>query len=313
MEFADNNKNLILNYLNSIFCLNNISHANLIISPDSFYNQFVAKTFSEIILCKNKNLCGICKPCLMNKSESNPDLVKYPRQTIFNTLDVTDIINNSLESPLYSEFKIVIINNIDQATIQAQNKLLKILEEPPKHIIFIITANNENKILQTIISRTRKIYLKPLKKDMMQLFLDKNYNDSLNKISYVKDDLENAITLSEGWPGKALLYLTEEDLSDSINLAKTIANSFSSSKDISSFAFAIINKKEKFNLFLKLLQSEFEKLLHKCSPNSRIGICNIIELINNCSHLYDSNININILIDNLLMGILENKYNYNLK
>ena len=98
MEFADNNKNLIINYLNSVFCLNNISHANLIISPDSFYNQFVAKTFSEIILCKNKNLCGICKPCLMNKSETNPDLVKYPRQTIFNTLDVTDIINNSLES-----------------------------------------------------------------------------------------------------------------------------------------------------------------------------------------------------------------------
>ena len=147
---------------------NHLSHAYLFISPDLIYNNLCAEIFASHILCENKNFCGSCPSCQKSLAKTNLDLTVLPTEKTILAQDINLVIEKSLERPMFGDFKVFILRGIDSATIQAQNKLLKTLEEPPRHVVFILTATNENKILPTIISRVRKVFLPKLNKKAVE-------------------------------------------------------------------------------------------------------------------------------------------------
>ena len=163
------NKILDQNFINSLGKnFEYLSHAYLFVSPGSTYNNLCAEIFASHILCENKNFCGACPSCQKSLAKTNLDLTTLPTGRTILAEDINLVVEKSLEKPMFGDFKVFILKEIDSATIQAQNKLLKTLEEPPRHVVFILTATNENKILPTIISRVRKIFLPRLNKKIVE-------------------------------------------------------------------------------------------------------------------------------------------------
>lgn len=295
-------KNIIRSIANK-----NLSHAYLFLSIDELNNNLFVKELSKLILCDGQNNCNSCPSCLKVLADSHPDMLSYPKNKNFLVDDANEINIHVLEKPIISDKKIIIINNIDEATIQAQNKILKTLEEPPKSVIFFLTAKNKNKILPTIISRTRKIDLSPLPiKEIKKYILSLNFN--------LEEDLLNtALEYGEGWLGKTLKALNNDSFLLEKKLANDIVEVFNSSKDLSLFSGKILNYKEDIKSFLELLSNKFSKKLTFGEGQNKEGIIKIIEEINLANQNIDRNVNINLIIDNLLMKVLEYKYIYQLQ
>lgn len=288
-----------------------LSHAYLFISPDLIYNNLCAEIFASHILCENKNFCGSCPSCQKSLAKTNLDLTVLPTEKTILAQDINLVIEKSLERPMFGDFKVFILRGIDSATIQAQNKLLKTLEEPPRHVVFILTATNENKILPTIISRVRKVFLPKLNEKAVEEII-------LSPPQYLKEFLPsklNTTALSqvldegEGWLGKTIELLKEESFPKIFALGQEVARSFSKSKDLPALSARILEFKDNILEFLEILEHCFEKLLKE---SGNLGYCEIITQINRSVEELGRNVGANLIVDNLLMKILEIKYNYNL-
>ncbi len=94
------------------------------------------------------------------------DIKMYPKNNAkLLVADANEIVSESFIKPVNLPYKIFLINNFDVSTEEAQNKLLKILEEPPKNVYFILSVKNEGKVLPTIKSRCDKIKILPLSQE----------------------------------------------------------------------------------------------------------------------------------------------------
>ncbi len=130
----------------------------IFISPDRMLNQEFALFFAESLLCKTHTACGVCDNCVRIKLGKHPDLIQYDKPALL-VADANEIVDRSYDTPVFSEYKIFLIHNADNLNEQAQNKLLKTLEEPNKSSIFLLTTSAEYKMLPTILSRGKKVYL----------------------------------------------------------------------------------------------------------------------------------------------------------
>ena len=245
-------------------------------------------------------------------AKTNSDLNIYPNGKSVLVEDIESIIEKSQEKPMFGDKKIFIVKSIDNATFQAQNKLLKTLEEPPKNVIFLLTATNENKILPTIISRVRKEYLQKLDKTFIEQIITSPpeiFKDVIpaNR-KYIPNELKQAVNSGDGYPGKTLEFLNSTTFLTMFSTAQDIATKFMLSKELSSYSEKVVKFKDEIKLFLSLLQNVFEELLK--TSNNKEGYCQIILQINKSNLELDRNVNINLIIDNLLMKILEIKYYY---
>lgn len=291
-------------------------HAYLFLSPDETTNFYHALCFAEKLLCENNCSCEQCGECKKILARTNPDLLIYPSGKNIVVDDVAGIIEKAYESPMNGKIKIFILKNIDNATVQAQNKILKTLEEPQSNSIFLLTATNENKILQTIISRTRREYLVPLEKNELESFLlnpsnlFKAYFDFNKK--YLITEVETAVSNGDGWLGKTVDALESNTLSGKLKLSKELAEDFSSSKNLAEYSAKVLGFKDELKSLFEIFQSELRKKLVSVEGEKALAYCEMIELINNSCLELERNVSANLVVDNLLMKILEIKYNYNI-
>ena len=150
-----------------------------------------------MILCENKG-CNNCKSCLEFESDNHPDfyVIDEGDQTI-KIEKIRQMQGKILEKPIISNRKVYIIRNAENMTKEAQNCLLKTLEEPPEFVVIILVASNENSFLNTILSRCTKIKFKNLSQtELKQVLSDNGYsteNEYLLKAS--GGSVQNAIVL----------------------------------------------------------------------------------------------------------------------
>lgn len=313
-------KNFLLNEeIFNEFCQekkqNKVSHAILLMSQDKLFNLAVANLLGSLFLCQNDSACGQCSSCLKIIASTHPDFFVYPKSKNFVVDEANEIIDKATQSPKISKFKVFLISNIDEATIQAQNKILKTLEEPSPSSIFILTASNENKVLPTVVSRTRKVFLKPLDKQQVKNVLTcvpKLLSGLLPNRNYTDVELKTALDFGEGWLGKTLDCLENTSFVEERAVAGQIANNFSSSKDLSKFSFYVLKFKDDLKNFFEILQNEFSSKLASACCEKQKGIIEIIQQINLFSQDLERNVGQNLVVDNLLMKILEIKYIYQL-
>lgn len=173
-------------------------------------NYEYAKLFAKMILCLNgeHNYCGKCKSCLMFDDDNHSDYFEINKDST-ESIKIDEIRNMQekiIERPITSSKKVYVINNAENMTVEAQNCLLKTLEEPPEFITIILVANNENTILPTIKSRCTKVAFteentKELSEEDKQRYetLEKIFGniekyksiDLLNKIDVLYKDKDN--------------------------------------------------------------------------------------------------------------------------
>lgn len=191
--------NKIKKELEKVLVNDNISHCYLFIGSNGIGKKEFAKELAKGILCTSKTPgCSNCKSCVEFQNENNPDFY-YIGLGEENSIKIEDIRNMQKkvqELPIVSNRKVYIIDDSDFMTKEAQNCLLKTIEEPPEFVTVILIASNENKILNTIKSRALKIYFNNIEDEELKKYLKNTYQ--IDSIS------ENMLKAYGGSIGKAI-------------------------------------------------------------------------------------------------------------
>lgn len=173
------------------FAANNIAHTMLISGFDSVTCLEFAKDLAMLIGCENKNICGECKFCTRFLAGSNTDCFVYSNDEATKLgIEEVRILKQNLTLSTEANARIVIIQNVERLSIPCLNALLKILEEPPSKVYFVLTAQNYKEVLPTIVSRSR-IYL------MENKHINNGTEEWVKKISNVKSRTDGLMLAEE--------------------------------------------------------------------------------------------------------------------
>lgn len=156
----------------------NILHSYLFIGEEGIGKQEFAKEFAGMILCQGQDSkpCGNCKACIEFKSNNNPDFMQIePEGNSIKIEKIRMMQSKIAEKPINSEKKVYIINDSETMTKEAQNCLLKTLEDPPPYITIILITANENAILNTIKSRCMKIAFQRIEDEKIRQVLENKF------------------------------------------------------------------------------------------------------------------------------------------
>ncbi len=183
-----NDKNKV--FLNKIFNSNNIVHSYMFEGIEGIGKSIFARSFAQMLLCigKSKTECRTCKSCIEFENNNNPDCIQInPDGKAIKIEQIRQMQEKILEKPIVSDKKVYIIDDADLMTKEAQNCLLKTLEEPPKFVIIILVVSNESKILNTIKSRCMKIIFEKLKNEELNKYAIENFDKNQIKPSMIEN------------------------------------------------------------------------------------------------------------------------------
>ena len=172
-----------------------LSHAHLIIGPNGIGKSILARIFALKILNKEKDIDYV-------------DIVNYrPSKASMGVDEVREIIEEVSKRPYEGDKKVIIIHEGSKLTIQAQNALLKTIEEPPQGVYIILLAESLETLLETIKSRCQVYKLTPLNNKQI-----KKYINTLG--NYSEEEIKASLAYGEGIPGKAERLLNDDNLSE---------------------------------------------------------------------------------------------------
>ena len=320
IEYA---KEILENKQFNILCKEKFSGASFLFeSVDTIFLENFVFSFAKFLMCSGENKpCNSCINCKKSNLLSHPDIKIYPesRNNIL-VEDVKDLITSSILKPVEGDKKIFIFKNFSSANVQSQNKLLKILEEPPKNVYILLCVSNISKILRTILSRCQKIKLKALTDEELKKYL--NFN------SFNSEDIKKIICSSNGNLTTAANYLKNPIFLKVYDNCFYMLKMMKSSTELLKFSCLLTKDKEDFELALKILENIYRDLLlvrldkeilisntFKLEELKNIALdydCDaidkIIKKIYQIKKQMEFNCNYILLCDNLLLYILEVKF-----
>lgn len=181
----------IVENLKNITASGKAGHAYIFSGPEGVGKKLTAKAFASALLCSNftDESCGECKNCRLSFGNAHPDfkIIDYSIDKDGKTKSsipvdaMREFKNEVYLKPFLSERKIYILDSCEKLTVEAQNALLKVFEEPPSYITVILICNNLSKLLSTIISRAVLVKFSYLSAENIEIFLEKYYNDTESK------------------------------------------------------------------------------------------------------------------------------------
>lgn len=180
-------KNSILN--------NQINHAYLFAGPRGTGKTSVAKIFAKIINCEHPVDCKPCGKCVSCTQENNSDIIEIDAASNNGVDEIRELRNKVNLLPAYGKYKVYIIDEVHMLTQGAFNALLKTLEEPPAHVIFILATTDPHKVIETILSRCQRLDFKKISteaivKNLSVIAEKENINvdkDALTEIAKLAD------------------------------------------------------------------------------------------------------------------------------
>ncbi|MBZ2175055.1 DNA polymerase III subunit delta' [Schnuerera sp. xch1] len=181
-----------------------IFHCYLFEGEESIGKRLVALSFAKALLCKKEGIdpCNRCNSCLKFDNWNHPDLeFVEPEKGFIKKKKIDELIKSINMAPLESKRKIIIIDDSDKMGVEAQNALLKTLEEPPSYINIILITSNMNNLISTIVSRSQVIKFYPVKNERIVKILMDKYNKNLEEASFIahftKGSVGKSINLSQ--------------------------------------------------------------------------------------------------------------------
>lgn len=316
----------VVQHMQNAISNNKISHAYIINGEKGMGKNLLADLFVQTLQCEKGeiNSCGICQSCIQMKDRNQPDVIYLTHEKVsIGVDDIRDQINHSMGiKPYISKYKIYIIDDANKMTEQAQNALLKTIEEPPSYGIIILLTENADKLLPTILSRCVILNLKPIHTDEIKESLMKEYQvpDYAASIS---------ATFSQGNMGKAIRYATSDEFiqrkeevlhilrhieeMELHEIIEAIKNISKDKLDINDYIDLMILWYRDVLMFkvtrnpnLLLFKEEYKYISNQASTRDYENIENIIHAMEKAKVRLKANVNFEIAMELMLLTLKEN-------
>lgn len=202
----------IINYIKNAVKMDQVSHAYIMNGERGAGKKMLAYLFAMTLLCEEgkEEPCNTCHSCRQAETGNHPDIIRVTHEKP-NSISVDDIreqVNNTIMiKPYQGPYKVYIINHADLMTPQAQNALLKTIEEPPRYAVIILLTENAEVLLPTINSRCVMLRLRYIKDQLIKKYL----MESL-KVPDYKADLCTAF--AQGNMGHAIMLANSEHFNE---------------------------------------------------------------------------------------------------
>lgn len=319
----------IIKYISSAVQADAVSHAYILNGERGSGKRLLANLFAMSLQCQNRaedgETCGKCQSCKQAQSGNQPDIIKVTHEKP-NTISVDDIrtqVNNDIViKPYSSKYKIYIIPEADLMSAQAQNALLKTIEEPPEYAVIMLLTENAEALLPTIRSRCVMMKLRNIKDQLVKKYLMEQM-----EIPDYKADV--CVAFAQGNMGKAIMLATSEyfneikeevvhllrnidemnvsELMDAVKKCMTYKMEINDYLDMIAIWYrdVLIYKATK-NVDRVVFSDQLRYIKARASKSSYEGIENILDAIEKAKARLKANVNFELTMELLLLTIKEN-------
>ncbi len=317
----------IIEHLKNAIAMDKVSHAYIINGPKESGKKMLAEAFATALQCEKGGTepCLECRSCHQAADHNQPDII-YVSHEKPNTISVDDVraqLNNDIViKPYSSKYKIYIVDEAEKMNQQAQNALLKTIEEPPSYAVILLLTTNADSFLQTIRSRCIILDIKAVKNELIRRYLMANY-----QIPDYQADVCTAF--AQGNVGKAIQLATSEDFNglkaSALQLVKRLDDIDSyelggAVKQISEYKLQIADYFDLIMIWFRdvlmykatgdvnglIFKDEVYDIRRQAEKHSYHGIENILKALEKAKIRVNANVNFDLVIELLLLVIKEN-------
>ena len=229
---------------------NKLTHAYLFCGPRGTGKTSTAKIFAKAVNCTHSqdgNPCGMCAECVA-LSEANTDIVEIDAASNNRVEEIRDLREKVQFAPLIGKYKVYIVDEVHMLTESAFNALLKTLEEPPKHVIFILATTEIHKLPATILSRCTRFDFKLLPINTLVEHLKTIFNKK--GIKYDEKSLQLIAKAGEG------------SVRDMLSIADSVASfcDYNITVDGTENVIGLSNKDSIKNILLSIAKNDIQNL-----------------------------------------------------
>ncbi|MBD5503337.1 MAG: DNA polymerase III subunit [Lachnospiraceae bacterium] len=314
-------------HLQNAIATNKVSHAYIINGERSSGKEFIARVFAMALQCEKSGVepCGECHSCKQALSNNQPDIV-YVSHEKPNTIGVEDIrsqINGDIGiKPYSSPRKIYIMNEGEKMTVQAQNALLKTLEEPPEYAVILILTTHVEALLPTILSRCVVLNMKPVPDMLVKKYL-------MEELAVPDYKANICVAFARGNIGKAKLLASSEEFEkvkdEAITLVKYINDMevneiVKAIKKITEYKFDVNDYLDILSAWYRdvllfkatkdvnslIFKEEIQQIMRVSDRSTYEGIETIVNALQQAKRRLEANVNFDLTMELLLLTIKEN-------
>ena len=314
-------------HMKSAIEANKVSHAYLLAGEKGSGKKMLAGIFARTLQCEahGSEPCGKCHSCIQAESGNQPDII-YVTHEKPGSISVDDIrgqVNGDIQiKPYSSPYKIYIIDEAEKLTQQAQNALLKTIEEPPAYAIIMLLTANEGMLLPTIKSRCVTLTMKPVPLPLIRQYL-------MEELQIPDYRADICAAFSQGNVGKAIKLASSESFNEIKNSALQLIRRLKeidlyemmeAVKQISEYKLEINDYFDIMMIWYRdvllykatadvnhlVFRDEIYDIKKSASKSSYEGIEQILEALEKAKVRLNANVNFDLVIELLLLTIKEN-------
>ena len=317
----------ILKYISSAVENNRVSHAYILNGERGSGKKMLANLFAMTLLCETRDNepCGKCHSCKQAESGNHPDIIRVTHEKP-NSISVDDIrtqVNNTVDiKPYQGPYKVYIIPQADMMTPQAQNAILKTIEEPPSYAVFLLLTENAETLLPTINSRCVMLKLRNIKDTLIKKYLMENL-----EIPDYKADMCTAF--AQGNMGRAIMLANSDHFNEireeAVQLLKHISEMelneiVAAVKNISVYKLEITDYLDIIMIWYRdvllykatkeidkvVFKDQLQSIKEQARKSSYEGIELILESLEKAKARLKANVNFDLVMELLFLTIKEN-------